>query len=450
MNNATNEEKKRFVLSQTKCKSIPGYKIDKPNSGERKLKSFCKKRSLESKIISSKITCQYNNKEPIHRWSSYIHGFSASFVNNILEKYKGDNWNVIMDPFCGAGTVAVASIKMERICISTDVNPYLTFVTKIKTNKNINLDMINSISVPWDYLKPAEPPFLNKTSNHFSVNNLKDLLKLKTFITEQDGELSDIIKAILSFILIPASKLQRQPNLGYRRKMTNYYPSVRALFAEKLKQIQNDAPVLIRTEGDSHVIFASATDGIIKNDNIDLIITSPPYSNGVDYFFNYKLELAWLDFCTSYKDGLELKKWLIGGDNTQRKYLKPYLDIIPEGIPGCDNIRAIEKNIQKRRKQYGSKGYQRTDIPAILSKYFIDMKQVLTSTQKALRDGGRMILVQGDSLFSDIYIPSDLIVAEMAEEIGFDVLEIATARTRTSGQRRNFPLRESVITLGKN
>lgn len=36
--------------------------------------------------------------------------------------------------------------------------------------------------------------------------------------------------------------------------------------------------------------------------SFELVITSPPYMNGLDYVMNYKIEMAWLGFTREAKD----------------------------------------------------------------------------------------------------------------------------------------------------
>lgn len=51
-----------------------------------------------------------NTNEYIHRWSQYVQGFSAAFVQSVLKRYKAEyNDPVILDPFAGSGTVLVQS-----------------------------------------------------------------------------------------------------------------------------------------------------------------------------------------------------------------------------------------------------------------------------------------------------------------------------------------------------
>jgi SAM-dependent methyltransferase len=84
---------------------------------------------------------------------------------------------------------------------------------------------------------------------------------------------------------------------------------------------------------------------------------------------------------------------------------------------------------------------------AVVHRYFRDLVPVLEGVRRALRPGGRFVVVVGDSLLAGTYVPGDLLLARLAERAGFEIDSVEVARTRRSGQRRSFALRESVVTL---
>ncbi|MCS7227044.1 MAG: hypothetical protein NZ821_08650, partial [Gloeomargarita sp. SKYB31] len=54
------------------------------------------------------IQFQPNTSEPVHRWSPYVQGFSAQFVQRTLDRYRHQYGRpVVADPFVGRGTVTV-------------------------------------------------------------------------------------------------------------------------------------------------------------------------------------------------------------------------------------------------------------------------------------------------------------------------------------------------------
>ncbi len=309
------------------------------------------------------------------------------------------------------------------------------------------------LSIPRNLRKPA-PEFL-KSENQFNKEVLKNLEFLKGGIDTLPSETRKQIKArnliLLAFssILIDCSNLKRTPCLGYwkNKKIPDNSPWV--LMEKKVKDIYNDL-IFLKKELNkniflkSKVILANAMEYGHK-DKFDLILTSPPYMNGLDCVMNYKLEMAWLGFTKEAKDAKRIKDSLVVCDNVSKglirtfaksnnKYTNDWLEEIKSGIA---------KNIERR----GS--YRRKDMPHIVHKYFDDMYKVMKRVIESVKPGGRYILVIGDSLIADVYIPTDLILAKMGQELGLHIEKIEKARNRHSGQVRNYRLRETIITLRK-
>jgi hypothetical protein len=88
-------------------------------------------------------------------------------------------------------------------------------------------------------------------------------------------------------------------------------------------------------------------------------------------------------------------------------------------------------------------------MPEIVHKYFDDMYRVMQRVTQALKPNGRFILVVGDSLIADVYVPTDLILARMGRELGLVIEAVEKARNRRSGQIRSYQLRESIVILKK-
>ncbi|MCK4736031.1 MAG: hypothetical protein KAT65_26485, partial [Methanophagales archaeon] len=109
-----------------------------------------------------------------------------------------------------------------------------------------------------------------------------------------------------------------------------------------------------------------------------------------------------------------------------------------------EKIKAdIERNIERRGT------YRRTDMPYIVHKYFDDLYKVMKNAVPSLNSGGRFILVVGDSLIADVYVPTDLLIAKIGLDLGLEIEGIEKARERRSGQIRSYRLRESIIALLK-
>jgi len=408
-------------------------------------------------IIEQKQPIQFadNTNEHIHRWSPYVQGFSAAFVQSQFDLYAEDYDDpVVLDPFAGSGTVLVQAKLNSYRSYGTELVPLLQFIANTKTNTwDVYPNYLLRIyeSMPKDKTSPA-PAFLKSTS-HFNKGVLSNLEILKGGIeaiepkTEKQRKVKDLIRVAFSAILIDASNLKRGPCLGYAKTKHVDDTAPFVLLYQKIHHIASDLQIIRNCFKDkihveSEVFLANARDHKHAR-TYDLVITSPPYMNGLDYVINYKIETGWLGFAESHKDLKRLKDSMVACDNvskglirdfaqSEESYTNEWLEEITHGI---------EKNIEKRGF------YRRQDMADITHKYFDDMYHIMKAIVPSINPGGRFILVVGDSLIADTYVPTDLLLARMGVELGLKIKSLVKARGRRSGQIRSYKLRETIITL---
>jgi len=189
----------------------------------------------------------------------------------------------------------------------------------------------------------------------------------------------------------------------------------------------------------------SAAQTRLPEESVDLAITSPPYVNGMDYVMNYKIDLAWMDYIQSYAQLAALRASMVACDNIPHGTVAEHLP--SPTIQAEVWLQSVTQTIARNIRSKGS--YRRTDMDAIVTKYFDDLVPVIQNVYDSLRPGGRFVVVNGDSLIAGTYVPGDMIFARLAAQTGFVVESFDVARPRRSGQRRGFVLRETVATLRK-
>ena len=181
---------------------------------------------------------------------------------------------------------------------------------------------------------------------------------------------------------------------------------------------------------ESKVLLANAMEYRHKR-LFDLIITSPPYMNGLDYVMNYKIEMAWLGFTKEAKDAKKVKDSLVVCDNVSKGLIKEFAQSNSNYTNSW--IEEIKTNIEENIKRRGN--YRRNDMPHIVHKYFDDMYKVMNSVTNSLRANGHFILVVGDSLIADVYVPTDLLLARIGTKLGLTIEKVEKARNRRSGKK---------------
>ena len=300
--------------------------------GSSSLDSLPYLRELNVKIIENAQPIQFtpNINEHIHRWAPYVQGFSALFVQTILDQYRKAYRNpVILDPFAGCGTVLVQAKLNGYKSVGTELNPLLQFIANTKLNSwDISPKHLLSTykEIPRD--KPCPAPAFLKSTSQFKRPVLRNLEIINGGITsiraytEKQKKVKDLLNLAFSAILVDCSNLKRSPCLGYVKNKVVHESTPFVLFNQKVQEITDDLRLIqwqykdfIHTE--SKVICSNAMAFKHKN-KFDLCITSPPYMNGLDYVMNYKIEMGWLEFVRSQKDLKKIKDDMVVCDNVSK------------------------------------------------------------------------------------------------------------------------------------
>ena len=395
-----------------------------------------------------------NEKLPVHRWWSYVQGFSAEFVGRILAENGIGPSSTVLDPFAGSGTVPVVARLAGAASVGIELMPIAAFVARAKQLWSVQPRALRRSAqriLGNQGLPPSlSPPFLKETARQFPPGVLRSLLRMKEDLWGlPDGPERTLLTLCFAAILVETSHLKRSPCLGYAAKTGLTAGTPYALFRERVGTVAADLEELAQRPGpvgpEARIVQGNAKEAHLPPESIDLAITSPPYVNGLDYVNNYKIELAWLDLVRSYEELRGLRAALVACDNVSRTVIgehRPGLAGTQE--PWLATIAAgIQSNIVRKT------GYRRGDMAGVVTKYFDDLSLVLARVYDALRPGSRFVVVNGDSFIAGTYVPGDLLFARLAHRLGFQVERFQVARVRRSGQRRSFRLRESVLTLRK-
>ena len=176
-------------------------------------------------------------------------------------------------------------------------------------------------------------------------------------------------------------------------------------------------------------------------EQIELTIFSPPYVNFFDYFEIHKTELWLGGFIKSQDELKQLKR--TGLRSNASATVSKHLVNTNESVLHLTSIL-------ETKKLWSNK------IPVVVAGYFDDMETLLRNLYIKTQVGGRVAIVVGNSAYAGIIIPSDLLIAEIGEKIGFIAEEIVVTRhLTTSSQQRKYLkdvmdfMRESIVILRK-
>lgn len=375
-------------------------------------------------------TFTLNKEKPIHKWYPYLEGYSSCLIDDVITEIGPENISAIYDPFCGTGTTPLVASSYGIKSYYCETNPFMQQVIEAKINsvKRLRDSHIGSMYLKQflQTIKNFRPPlYPEKISwdgfeKFFDTSVLALLLNLKNEIDNiPDQDTRNIAFILLASVTVRASNMVRRGDLRFAKESEKKKEDkdLLANFINKLKlaieDIENKhCPTLAETTR----LSDDCRDIDIEN-QIDCVITSPPYLNGTNYIRNTKLELKLSGYILSEKDLPNFhSKGIIAGINNVSARNTNFT--IPEIIrPYIEKLNPV--SYDKR-------------IPVMVAGYFHDMEKVIERLSHAIKDNGYFIMDIGDSQFAGIHIPTHEILIKICESYGFSLYQEEILRKRHS------------------
>jgi len=313
-----------------------------------------------------------------------FHSYPARFIPHIpltFIKLFTKEKETIVDPFCGCGTTLVEAFLNNRHSIGNDFNPLSALISKVKTtlideteldelNKRLagingNLDLDNGKIKEIISNMPSR-----KISKLFDRNTVSHLEAIRETLLEinEDGysDIYDLGRVALSSTIWSL--------------VEHGISDVKDTFLKKATQMENElkkTAKIVENIPNVTVINGDARKLEIELESTDLIVTSPPYVNALDYYRVHMYNMFWLDM-----DVAAFKKHEIG---------------------------AHSRFINNRFR--------------LLSEYLGDMLRSVIEMNRILKQGKFCVIVVGNSSLEFELIESHKFLAEMSKKIGFKLIK---------------------------
>ncbi len=218
----------------------------------------------------------------------------AFFINRFTEKNE-----VVYDPFMGRGTTPVESALLGRIPYGNDINPISIAITEPRVNPPESFPVQKRLTeIPWDDFKDIENQDLLVFYHPDTLAKLEGLRK--RFIQRaQDGTL-DLVDQWIRMIAInrltghspgffsvytmppnQAVSLKSQRRINERRNQTPQARDVPLLIWKKSQRLLSQS--IARSDNYLFTNDPSDRTAQIPDDSVNLVVTSPPFLDVVDY-----------------------------------------------------------------------------------------------------------------------------------------------------------------------
>ena len=225
-----------------------------------------------------------NNPRSIHGIYPYRGKIAALDAEQILSQMpKG---SIVLDPFCGSGTIVYEGLKYGLHTIGIDANPIAVTLSNGKIHIPLSfLEVKDEVNILINKAKALlkAPTASEYPTSLFHEKSLNEIMRMSVFY----DEMSDYVKAcFLGTIALTARGCNdykwTSSTVGKNIEPKRYIP-----FYDKfqLKVKKHFLPI----ENDSMVYYEDSRnlDKIIKPNSVDFIFSSPPYFDCLDYTAYY-------------------------------------------------------------------------------------------------------------------------------------------------------------------
>jgi DNA modification methylase len=402
----------------------------------------------------------YEDDLLIHDWYRFVLSYPPHLVKNYLDKFGVDKRHCVLDPFCGTGTTLVECKKHGISSIGIEANPVVHLMAETKTSWKV--DAVALAKHAEAIAKEAQVRIIKYGNNLKTLNEEQEKLIITDSISSiplhkalvllevmdefHDPRFSNFEKTAFAKQLVYAySNLKFGPEVGVSRKK-KLDADVIEIWLKQVNEMAENIEFFNKRKNAMSVVHLADSRNIeltLQANSIDAVITSPPYPNEKDYSRTTRLESVLLGFMTSKKDLRTHKEGFLRS-NTRNVYVN---DTDEKWIASNGRILELADSIERKRVELKKdSGFEKLYYK-VVKHYFGGMARHLEELKPKLRAGAKLAYVVGDQAsYFRILIQTGEILADIAREAGYEVMNIDLFRTRLSTATK-AQLREEVVLL---
>lgn len=322
----------------------------------------------------------------------------------------------VFDPMMGSGTVlAVARARGHR-AIGIDIDPLAVLISRVWTT---TVDLVLISEVASRVLSRAKE--IAKSTSHADAYPASADAETRKFIRYwfddyariqlaalaraishvQDAHHKNVLWCAFSRLIIAKSKgASLAMDLAHSRphkafEVAPSKPFANFLDAVKLVAKNCVSPDLKRRGPRTRTILGDARETPLKSRSVDVVLTSPPYLNAIDYMRCSKFSLVWMGHNV--------------GDLTETRASSVGAEAKIAEASDDGRVRQIISDLKLTPKL--SRRHE-----GILARYVFDMKASIVETARVLKKNGNAFYVVGENVVRGTYVRNSHIISALAQD----------------------------------
>lgn len=411
------------------------------------LSTLRKQLSFKDEILLPNRRCLRYGTHGIHE---YRGKFFPQLVRSLINISGAQPGCVVGDPMIGSGTTAVEALLAGCQGFGMDMNPLSVFLGRVKCKllsadaeqlatsyEQIRTELLQAKKnngKQLDYfesLPRADQEYLSAWFSQDVLAGLDDIIRAVAEIPYDHAQ--DLMRASLSNIMRSVS-WQKNSDLRVRKEIRlDAEIGPKKKFLDELERSIRAVLALLYQNGPIADVSYDIVEGDAKRCDetwgesvVDVIISSPPYATALPYLDTDRLSLCYLGLLP--RPGHRARDQLmIGNREVSEGLRRAYWTRFEEDgqmLPAA--VRDLIRHIASLNAP-GNVGFRRRNLPALLAKYFFDMREVIGGMYRALKPGSMAFVIVGNNHTiaggCRVEIQTASLLRDIASSAGFEVAD---------------------------
>lgn len=349
-----------------------------------------------------------------------VHPFPARMAPGIALHVLGASVQPlrVLDPMMGSGTVLAVARSRGHRAIGFDIDPLAVLMARVWTT---TIDAPTVLRDASRVLSSARRRFRKMTTgaaypvhaddetcrfvrywfDDYARRQLTALAAAIDCVVQRDTR--DVLRIALSRLIIAKQAgASRAMDLSHSRPHRAFDRAPIKPFARFLRAVERVASNCPCRSGrkvgpPASVSVGDARQLEVPDESIDVVLTSPPYLNAIDYLRCSKFSLVWMGHTIAALRRLRSES--IGSEASSAAAL------------GDSGVAAILEKIRLKPTPPDR-------VRARLCRYVFDIIGMVGEVERVLKPGGNAVLVVGDCTVRGTFISNSAIVAAVADTAG--------------------------------